>query len=641
MIIKQYSQIIENILESSAMFEEKNKKILYKMNEESKEQEELLKNLKQIVENINELNSLLIVNHPLISSNKHLSQYFKFYNNLIASKMKHFFFREKPYGAIGDLDSSKTNKIILLARKIIISENENTIKEDSVAYFLYIFLMLDFLYSKKERKGFFTSFKTNYVKYNKISEYIKKELEQLKGDEKKFRVFSSELIANVINQNMLLDGKDIISIEKQKDILNLFDKYIERNISEPINIEPITYYIAYDIWKHGNLLHRLPDNVDIIKDKYEKYKAHITSLLSLFEDGYKNNNIPYGNIFETQSNLISSIRKHINTYDSIPEKESTKKEFLKFCETKEVIERQESIANYDIETLIQKVDIKYFNFILKSLFNDKAELKDNTALLGSYSSGAFLAILYLLLSDKNIPVFLFKAFPFVDVYPIVKKKQLKEYDNFLIFDDIARTGFTFSIIKNLFYRLSGFRLKNYKLNVFKESKYHETKNIYSLNLSKSYYPTTLEFSFNNTTEEKIGEKISKLIDDKKIDFTFFLTDKYFIYYILVDMTNEILKRSGGKKIALYAPSPSGRVLMLLIAYLLKNQTRIKIKINQKKEQVKEYYKVAVDLSINTKFTIEYNIGFLDFSFDEIDMICVIKDYSSQQNSNVYQVSLDE
>jgi len=35
------------------------------------------------------------------------------------------------------------------------------------------------------------------------------------------------------------------------------------------------YFITYDIWKHGKMLHRIPDILDMINNKKEQYINYV------------------------------------------------------------------------------------------------------------------------------------------------------------------------------------------------------------------------------------------------------------------------------------------------------------------------------------------------------------------------------
>ena len=112
-------------------------------------QSELLKKFCEVTNALNEFNSALLVYHPVISKNVSLKEYSKFYNNLIMSKMKYFFFKEKdPKKSLSDIDKDFVENIYKIAKKIVVLNDEDELKRALANYYFFAFLLFHLLVVK-------------------------------------------------------------------------------------------------------------------------------------------------------------------------------------------------------------------------------------------------------------------------------------------------------------------------------------------------------------------------------------------------------------------------------------------------------------------------------------------------------------
>jgi len=655
MLNKLYKNL-ENYKEAFEKFEQIDRDKLYAVNDESNsEQLELLKSLNTIVNALNQFNSSLIVYHPIISKNKALRDYSKFYNNLVMSKMKHFFFREEPKKSLSDIDTHSIELIYKIAKKITVIQDIDTIKEELANYYFRIFLLFDFLYTKKDRKliGYFTSFKANLNNFKKVKTKILKKLNEVKNTSQKeesFRTFSDEVIGIAINEYFAKP----IEINTPNDIKIVYKEFIEeRQDGNKISIEPFSYFIAYDIWKHGKLLHRLPDVVDIIDNKIEEYIKHIEQYFTLIEEIYTDEIVDYKKIFNFQYKFIKKINDFI-IFDDIDLEELEKQKFnTDEVKLTKLTKSSKKKINFHIDKMIcgysERLKIEEINYLFIKLFKS-VQTNDKTILFGLYSSGAFLSHMYNLFTNKNLPIVLFKTFPSVSFQPVYSKDIIKNYSNSVIFDDTVRTGFTVSLLKNAYFRLTGKNLDNYIISTFTKNKFLEDlyKELNLKYIANHYYDEIMlfQYKFDNNIEnfidKDIGKTLKSIIGDfsNKIDYNVFLSNSKVAFSIAWSMSNKIIEKyklqnndAKSQKIDLFLTSSASKTLALLVAYILRLEDYIVVFDSTKLT----HFKVAIDLTIKTKHTLKHQMLFVkDIDYDDLDLICVIYNYG-KKDKRIFEV----
>lgn len=687
--------------EKFSLFEYERNKIR-KENTNEKEQELFLFSLKDLLERFNKLHSDLFIKFYKSNNNYNdYSVYIRYYNNLVLSKIKHFFFREKPSKPYVYLDSKfNSEDFIGLLLEI---KNEKQIKENLSKYFLFFFFAFDFLYYKDlngKKEGFFTDFSLNNEIFNKSKNYILNKLYDIcKSDNKEylFRVWGNQIIAQILKINLNIEQKKDYQgeLDNFDKINSIYKDYIQyKKIHQNFTIEPFSYFIAYEIWKNAHLLHR---KADFNKEFIQNYSNYITKLFDEFENVYKNKKLNYNNIYNIQIKLIKSIETLIDDFECINKDINLNMKNFNFIKYKEEynelinIKVGNNAEDFSIEKLLEK-DIYKLNYFISNLFemiNNNTKNEDKISLFSSYTSGAFLSILYGLLYPKKVEnIYLFKTFPFVDLQPYyyVKKDfirsnnyakecnilpDFKEANNIVFLDDIMRTGFTYSMIKYAYYRVLNEDIENKNLKYFVFLKNRKLEN---MKFVKGLYI----FEINNYSKEKENE--SNYLDDiytykelflieeknelkqfipilekylekeifkeKKIDYSFILIKPHLVWFILKRFKNilekQILKNENNN-LYFYAFSPQGKTLLLLLIYFIKNHyPDKKIYINKIKTKNDKGKDVFIDITINTGATAEIGLKTRNVIKNKTEMLnninfLVIKNHSNLQLKNIYSI----
>ena len=644
---------LETYKKAFEKFEREDREKLYSFNPESNdEQLELLRNLHEIINALNGFNSDLLVYHPIISKNIILREYSKFYNNLVMSKMKYFFFREEPKKSLSDVDENLIEEIYKIAKKITVLRDENQLKGTLANYYFFIFLLFDFLFTKDKTIliGYFTKFKTDKNRFIQIKDFILKQMNQVK-DEESFRNFSDEIIGHVINNYIGKDKNEQVSIKSISDIRIVYKKFIElRRKNEKIYIEPFSYFIAYEMWKYGKLLHRLPDVDDIVAGRVEEHKKHLKLYFEIIEDAYNSGKIDYNKIFDFQYRFINDVNKFIKFDDidrlSLPKKAKYSISLKKLQTPKNRKKR----VNFHIDKMLagynDALSLTKLNYLLITLFS-KIKTDENTALFGIYSSGAFLAHMYNFFNATNKEIILFKTFPFIDFQPVYAREDIVKHDNFIIFDDTIRTGFTFTLLKNAFFRTVKKELKKYTLAVVAKNRFLDELYLdYNMKFISSHYYDEIQlfdYEVDVDFEQFVYEDVSLIIKDivgdinNKIDYTLFLADTRLAFSIAYSMVKKIINlyelKNSNKKIDLFFTSSASKTLVLLVAYILRHKGYDVVMDSVKKH----HFKVAIDLTIKTKHTLKHSMAFIrDIDIKDLDLICVIHNYG-KKNKKIYEV----
>ena len=628
-------------------FENQDRKSLYIVNDDN-EQLNLLETLGEIVGALNRFNSELIVHHPVISNDKKLTDYSKFYNNLVMSKMKYFFFRENPKTSLSDIDSNLVEQIYDIAKKIFVLKDKNEIKIELANYYFRIFLLFDFLFYEENEsnlEGCFTSFKTDKSNFDKIKKVLLKELDTVKSSkniEYDFRGFSENVIPLVL--------KTYMKLKNQIKPNEVYKAYIERfKEDKKIVLEPFSYMIAYEIWKHGKMLHRMPDMIDPIKEKIESYIGQLEIYFEAIEKSYETYFIDFEKIFDAQYKFVEKI----NEYTVFEEADMIEFDNQKFAGKlelkKESVEPKRKKTDLHIKEMLggeKQLDVKEINYLLIKLF-EKAKnvnIQNDTVLFGMYSSGAFLAHMYNLFYGANLSIVLFQTFPTIAFHPTNQRNMIPSYRNSIIFDDSIRTGFTFSLLQNAYFRMAKKELENYLFIVFakKTELAHSYQNMNLSSVFDSYEPEINLFRYSSQEEQieklidpdiknTIQSIIGKIDGNNKIDYTLLLSNSKIAISIAYAMVKKIIEESIDKNVELIYTCATSKTLCFLVAYLLKAKSKQVFIASRDDKEKKENFKVVVDLTIKTNCTIDQKLSLYSYTKDDLGLICVIYNYGTKSD----------
>jgi len=218
-------------------------KYYVKRNEVSNRDYEFLKLIGQSVYYLNSSNSLLIAsietfnkrneNNKITVELENLSIYMRFFNSLVASKIKYFFFREEPIKNTNN-PFVKIDFSILKSGNNLIKElskdnvNINSIIVSASRYFYLQTLLYSFTYHSKKEKGIFLKFDYDKKKYTDINRIITNKYNASKT-EQDIRFLGSNIIAYIANYYLDDDKQCDINkyfIKKPDCYDNLFLKLI-------------------------------------------------------------------------------------------------------------------------------------------------------------------------------------------------------------------------------------------------------------------------------------------------------------------------------------------------------------------------------------------------------------------------------
>lgn len=624
---KQANEYLENWKNYSYSFED----IRIEQVKTKPYQKEVLAIIKNSVHSLDSLNSFLINHHPIISNNNKLVTFIKFHNNLMISKIKHFFFREKPKSTINEIDNKYTQRLYYLLSMIISEDDVAKLEFLLTKYFFYTFMMYDFLYSNKLNYGYFSRFKPSKDKFIKAMDKIKNILADIKTEDS-FRKFANISVAQVLKIQFDISE----SLHTSNEIQNIFHQYIKskKEKDTKVEIEPFSYYLAYIIWKYGNLIQRMEDKR---LANIEKFKEFIFEYLEYILKSYDNEDIDFSQIYTLESDFLFDFDKDLQFTSLIYEIDGKISIENKNIENiKEKVSRTTFNNNsHAIKDFLEVFSFAQLNHICRRLFEKSSDQED--LVVGFYSGGVFLALLYSLFNNKNDLIFL-QPFPFVDLHPDYLQNNL-DNKKILIFDDSIKTGFTFSIFESVYFRQTKKQLKKYELlSLYYDDNLHDL----TAKIDKKYILdstikdiTTIDenFDIEYDKKENVISNIKKMLEihSDKIDFSYFLSKKYFAFNISKIFADEIekeFKESEKDKIYLNSPSYEANPLIYLVAYILKSK-QLSITFNQK--NIDKSFNCFIDFTTHTFYTIENRIEFLKLKKEQIDFLGVIKSYGDCSN----------
>jgi len=546
------------------------------------------------------------------NSSKEFRNYIDYFNNMIFAKLKHFFFKENPLRPENELLFSNDNISDYIIKLYTTSDNK-TKKAIIVRYFLFLFLKFDFLYSKGEKVGRFTSFDVDYDKFNKCSSFLKEKLNKIQNSKSSkieylFKEFAIDLISTIVGKAINSDG----------GIDNIFKKYIE---TSNISFEPFSYCIAYILWQDAHLVQDVSDEQNI-DDAIRKYIQNIIELINLFSKLYTQKNAIdiYNKIFDKQLDIIDKITQMRSGFE-MPVKWSDEYSFYEIDSNS--LEKYQikniKFKDFSIEALLQQKDNKALNSLLYRMYNSKVlQDKDKISLFASYSSGLFLSVLFkLLYQEKDIDIFIFGLFPNSDIYPYYVKTtnsiftNIKDIKEAIVLDDLSRTGFTLSLIIDR-YKIFTNNNISYKNIVFKRNVLLENKFIEEIDKDNLV-------SF----DVKFRDKIEEIDIDFNNNFDFsslFLSREYMSY--IIDKMMEYLKDMDD--ISFFYGS-DGKTLSLLVGYFLKEKYNKKISFNRREKE----NKVFIDMAYSSGFTYD-RIKKLK-NIEKFQKIIVVKNFSEDKS----------
>lgn len=632
-----------------------------------------------------------------------ITKYFRFFDDLIASKVKMFFFRETaaeningPYTDVNLLILNTGKELIDSILKNDLSTIVPSIKSSLCKHFYSCSLLYAFLYDPEDHKGFFLHFSYIKKKYKLISNQIRALFENQGEGEvsiKDVRMAGTYIFPVIAESYVINEPVDIQKIK----IPDCYKALVHEYTQHDLKIEPLTYHFADIMWKVDSIIHNKDEYLDAddkIKCEHpiiQMLQTFATSYFELADSVYQDGAIRYDKLFDAEMNFIEQIYSdilHIDEHETATGKMLFLSESVLDIEPK--IKSQEisssilqindaipklasifeklkvsKVNNYKVETLIENLSKKQLiSLLMNYAFLLPRNIKGGTAFVGFYSSGVFLGhIANLINGTDNKPVWLFKARPHIATHPIHNDSENeKAFSDIITFDECFKTGFTYSLYKTYVDRnfpiskpnVSIYSLFDYtefdKMEVIKES------DAYALvTLNGSHYPINVD-AYENNAEINIGvyEKSTSILDDlleksnaviekvkelvsgtndglfykeekgtSRINLTYLLSNTRFIFSVCNEFLKRIIEELKTKKkesVLFIAPTPEGKVLAFITAFLL----RLKDKgVSFQKKDEKQTLSpgvlvVGMDLSVITGFTLSRRHGIYIDKHDNID-----------------------
>jgi len=598
-----------------------------------------------------------------------LADYIRFFNSLITSKVKYFFFRECPIVNTNNNDMDCNWDIyfnaIQAVDKICKDMNINTVIKHVYKYMFNLSLVYSVLYNAHTNKGLFLHFhlddKEGFSDLAGLKEVILKDVCRIES-ENDIRLFSDDYYIKFFSYYTDKMGLERGVVEQNVkgamvDIYAGFYDYFKS--VGAFSFEKYTYRLGEIIWKFDGMIQD-DDEFVCFEEKQERdkklsqlLKGHIKSYFDLIDSVAKYASPPYVRLFQLESNFIPSCynvllkqKKRKDVYAVFDKLESIASELplsdndYGIKEGKLGVNRIVSMlrcygeGGFRLESILthlDKDDLVGLLVLFSKFISHPKLFKRTTQLVGMYRSGVFLAHIanYLLKIDK--PVWLFKTKPYVATHPIHEENfehSESFYDTVVVFDDVVKTGFTFFMYENYLSRNINRQNLSLSLDTLSGFNYYNViDSVYSfdcvsfLNLDNSLVPAnltsiksinnhlTMNFPLPILKREDVDRIIDAITSKGRVDLTYILTNTKICFAVCNYFVAYILdKFEEHNNFAIFSPSQDGNVLSLVIGFMLRLQGKyISFIDNIIPESV---VRICVDLSFITGST--FNISLKNF-----------------------------
>jgi hypothetical protein len=657
-------------------FLELEKDYFVRRNEVSNRDYKFLKLIGQSVYYINSFNSLLIssiedyaksINNDKISRElKCITRYVRFFNSLVASKIKFFFFREMPIRNTNSPFVKLDFQILKIGNELINELSKNIFSNMAISisvskYFYLQALLYSFIYHSQKEKGAFLRFRYDEKSYTIISKIILEQYTKATS-EIQIRLLGSNVIAIIASHYIDKDGQfniDTNAIMKPDCYDNLFLKLSK---SSDTYIEPLTLHLADILWKIDGMIHDDDEYINSNDDKIRHENETVNCVKDFVENYfnktkamYRNNEINFLDIFELEKNFFNRFYPLVFNQSTI---EVIRDKFEKINKANQCAVKCEDLQlNFDIndtdlinifdkvrdsgergfklETLIEILDTEELLALFSSYSKliPKEDIVDKkTEFVGFYKSGIFLGHIVNILNSTSKPIWLFKSKPYVATHPIHEDKEYNDFNKIIIFDECLKTGFTYSLYESYLTRnLYSSHLSTALYSIFDFTSYTRIEfkdhvNFYSLiKLNDINFPINnnelqvhkqmlkkqknISFSVNENNMEEIvkiiqySSGLSRI--PNRVDLTFLLSNTETLYSVCNIFAGRIISQNNSKKdIMLSTASSDGEVLILVTAFILKLKCKqVKIKFYTGGDISKSFFNVAIDLSLMSGFSL--------------------------------------
>jgi hypothetical protein len=441
---------------------------------------------------------------------EYLIRYFKFFNNLLASKIKCFFFREVPilssnhpfFNVDKDFSDVAYELVDVLMCKNIAYEK---IRYLIANYCLLQEMMYAFVYHPYEWKGVFLRFKFDKMAFRELKQRIESHL-LLSIEEHNIKYFLSEigsLMFGYYLQRYKGLGYEYTDDSIQKPAC--YEDFYELSLStKGVFVEPLIYQLYDILWKLYGMVSVTDKPIE--KEKYELKKNRLSNELRYFiekylEDAdlmYKKGQVSFAKLYDMGRRIFSGIDGECEYRDDIKGPvlsllEREKKggiyfQILKDPKVAEVYDRlykmrslmgnikplpfKDVDANVDVskqkDVVLQKLNsLSEGDFKVETLLVDfnaqeivyvlgafadmlKSQMQNcdkKCSIVGFYKSGVFLGHILNIFNNRRDDVWQFSVKPYVATHPIHTDNKNDRDKRIILIDDSIKTGFTYSLYR--------------------------------------------------------------------------------------------------------------------------------------------------------------------------------------------------
>ncbi len=611
---------------------------------------------------------------------KKIEHFCSFHNDLIVSRVKRFFFREEPNKAKTPPFFAADQEIYLLGHEILkLLDGKSTFDYRYVflKYFYLLDLLYAFVYDDYTRRGVFLHFDYDYDLFKGLKEICQGGLEEVE-DEPNFRKYVKLRLNDILSYYLREWGEPEEANRPIKAVYGDFVNAFAGN--DEAFVEPLTWHLSDIICKVEGLVQDAFEFTDLAKKKEHDRKLvadirnFISESLALYDKAYRDQEIPYDEIFEAEADFIwkvvscrllfldeecekgkergesgyrtdrDRVLRVIDEISSLVGEQIT----LTFSDNPETLPGEptgvstgESLArNRKVETLLESSRFSDLLLMITGYLNLSKPFwgqKSDRALVGFYSSGAFLAHVTNLFGHARsqltdpahkrvsslhlFPVWMFKAFPYIAIHPLharVKDPDRVDIRKLIICDETVRTGFTYSIFEgylaNRMPKLNSVII----LTLFEYLHYEkvETLRVPDLNSvcvisdhQRFDLPATDQVSplplpqFGVADRREFVSRLSRLIRlDGRYDLTFLLSNSLFLFFVCGELADAVKEKAAGKDVFIFSPSAGGRLLAMITAFLLRLRG---VRVHFTFDPAANWYRILIDLAFVTGFTASY------------------------------------
>lgn len=592
----------------------------------------------------------------------------EFHNDLVVSKVKHFFFKELPNQNLNELFFSIDREIYEVGARLWDKGPEyaySQLKHDLGYYFYLLGLAYAFVYDSYQDEGVFLHFDYSRSRFEALKDLIQEELytiqeKQASEDgESRFREVCNYLLPRALRQYMHWEGIKVSENWSVRRTYAYFVRSYSRGEISPL--EPLSWHVfdlmgkidglIQDSLEQANPKEHRPKQSDLL----QKIAQYLERLLDVFSDMYADNRLDWQKMYEIEADFLNRVIYNRlfarpDAATTISSLECLEKGARDLVHTdlqrekgnadpyQEIVPLLQALPEKQmkVESLLEYLDREHLLAVLQAYaWQSRFEPYEHhqPIILGFYSSGIFLAHMLRLFHPKLMlgnqstgsspsspytgnQLWMFKAYPYIAMHPLHDPKPLKAQGGVLICDESVKTGFTFSIFEAYSQRFEVPAERFVVQSVFEHEWYidvetlHQPK-IYSLfqvrdpssRISCSSNKLSIpEMDLNLDTSHELLRAVRECIcKNGEVDYTNVIADTKTAMGVACFFAREILagRCREDQEVFLFSPSPEGRVLGLLTAFVLKLWGVPVSFDTQKREQC---FRVLVDLSLVTGFT---------------------------------------